>query len=195
MAEVFDSEITGDLSSWRRINQWVSSGLVGIHESTLRKQNLPLETDSSSRRLSAAKELATTLEVLVCDLTADSEGKYTVLYVQLAGDGTLMHYEPGQKGSALVGPTTKAKSNVVTALPICDEPAKIQHLKLSAGGYVALVTDGIGDLLAPKSSWYRDLHKSFKYRSLSRIGLSKLVVQNNHGALDDVTLVVVRMPE
>ena len=193
LSEVFPSGITEDPESWMKVNHWLSNGLVKVHESNLQRRGSPIGDDPVARRLSAANDLATTFELIICDLQIDENGYLPGMYVRLAGDGVIFGSEVARTMAGFVRVEDYEKNHEVTALPVTDETAKVQKFNLIPGDYLALVTDGIGDLLTSDVRFASEFDADFAKRKLTRLGLSKAILRYSNGTSDDLTLVIARL--
>jgi serine/threonine protein phosphatase PrpC len=193
LSEIFPSGITEDPESWMKVNHWLSNGLVKVHESNLQRKGTPIGDDAVTRRLSAANDLATTFELIICDLQIDGNGFLPGIHVRLAGDGLIFGSAEARTMIGLARGDGFLKNHEVTALPVTDEEAKIQKFRLAPGDYLALVTDGIGDRLTTDVRFANEFHADLGKRSLTRLELSKAIVRYSTGISDDLTVVVARL--
>ena len=194
---VFEAGITKNVEDWKSVNAKLSRGLVDLYES--RNKNLVVDTTSNlnSRRLAAAANLATTLEILVVDTEFSADQFVSAFHVCIAGDGSI--FEGGSGLSAVSTPGKKSssptESQFVEALPIHDGLPTIKDFRIKAGGYLALMTDGIGDKVNEGKNWTSWLNETLMKEELSRLDLLKLVSIRDDTLLDDRTILAVRITD
>lgn len=97
-----------------------------------------------------ATHVATTCDVVVCALHADSAGNRTFTRTTISGDGSAYLLSP-QDGWQQVGAGKVNEAGVVdnslTPLPLDPGPPRVTVSKLAAGQALVLCTDGFGDLI------------------------------------------------
>ena len=188
MEHNFDISDFEDRQRWVKVNQSLSKALVRMNGGAR-------EIDGDSR-LAAAKQFATTLEILVISRICDVQNQYPFYFIRVAGDGSLFLRLKDGSITALdpgYGPTGPISE--VHALPVCDDIPKVYKGILQPGEILLLATDGIGDYLARDAEVKRHFSLGLQ-KPLSTISsLIDLCSFTSSEADDDRSLAILQLVE
>ncbi|WP_169817755.1 protein phosphatase 2C domain-containing protein [Rhodococcoides kroppenstedtii] len=164
--------------------------LVGRH--IVDADGAPVAPETVSDR-TLATHVATTCDVVVCELRADSAGNRTFTRATICGDGSAYLLSP-QDGWQRIGAGKSNElgeiDNSLTPLPLDPGPPRVTVAALAAGQALVLCTDGFGDLIETGSRPVgRYLFERWS-RPLDAAGLLQSASFLNKNADDDRTAVI-----
>jgi hypothetical protein len=136
--QLFPEDNFGDVSSWALLKKYLTRSLVEKY------LGQPSPTIMAETRIEAAREFATTLEVLCFDAAISDQDANPFWFIRIAGDGCLYQII-GSEVSDLVPPPGRphVKSNNVEAIPVDDSEPKIFSGSVKLGSSIVFASDGV----------------------------------------------------
>lgn len=189
--EVFPDGYSIDLAKWKELNLKLSQNLVAMHISKSKHKGATLPTDLVELRLAAARNYASTLEVLVFkNPYAGSSIQYT--YVRISGDGDAFLVRDDIVRAFNDGRDESLKDSAVSPLPVTDKDPYIAQGAIEPGQSLMICTDGISDFISGNADWRAQLVSFCKSQNPKDEDLLQLVAFPDSNARDDRTLVTIR---